>query len=43
VAEGVETGAQMAFLRANDCDQVQGYYFSMALPPESLGALLRGG
>jgi EAL domain-containing protein (putative c-di-GMP-specific phosphodiesterase class I) len=43
VAEGVETGAQMAFLRENDCDQVQGHYYSMALPPEALGDLLRRG
>jgi len=28
LAEGVETEAQMAFLRAAQCFDVQGYYFS---------------
>jgi diguanylate cyclase (GGDEF)-like protein/PAS domain S-box-containing protein len=28
VAEGVETDEQMAFLGANACDEIQGYYFS---------------
>lgn len=28
VAEGVETEAQMAFLREMGCDQIQGYYYS---------------
>ena len=28
IAEGVETEAQLAHLRRNRCDQVQGYYFS---------------
>jgi EAL domain-containing protein (putative c-di-GMP-specific phosphodiesterase class I) len=36
IAEGVETGAQLAFLRDHDCDQMQGYYFS---PPVSRDAL----
>jgi diguanylate cyclase (GGDEF)-like protein len=31
VAEGVETRAQLEFLRMNHCDEVQGYYFSMPL------------
>src|SRR5579871_6620944 len=30
-AEGVETEAQMSFLRARSCDQIQGYYFSKPL------------
>ena len=33
VAEGVETEAQLTYLRANHCDQVQGYLFSRPLPP----------
>ena len=36
VAEGVETREQIAFLRQHDCDQMQGYYFSPALPRETL-------
>jgi diguanylate cyclase (GGDEF)-like protein/PAS domain S-box-containing protein len=31
VAEGVETAAQLAFLKRNHCDQVQGYFFSKPL------------
>lgn len=32
IAEGVETRAQLDFLIDNGCDEVQGYYFSPALP-----------
>ncbi|MES2151236.1 MAG: EAL domain-containing protein [Pseudomonadota bacterium] len=32
IAEGVETEAQLAFLRRNHCDQMQGYLFSHPLP-----------
>jgi diguanylate cyclase (GGDEF)-like protein/PAS domain S-box-containing protein len=32
VAEGVETLAQLECLRARQCDEVQGYYFSRPLP-----------
>lgn len=28
LAEGVECQAQLDFLRANDCDEVQGFFFS---------------
>jgi EAL domain-containing protein (putative c-di-GMP-specific phosphodiesterase class I) len=31
IAEGVETAAQMSFLRAHHCDEIQGYYFSKPL------------
>ena len=34
VAEGVETDAQLAYLRANHCDQAQGYLFGRPMPPE---------
>ncbi len=34
VAEGVETAAQSALLLAEGCDEVQGFYFSEAVPPE---------
>ena len=32
VAEGVETEAQLNFLRAHGCDEMQGYYFARPLP-----------
>ena len=32
VAEGVETSEQLAFLRAQGCDEVQGYHCSRPLP-----------
>ncbi len=34
VAEGVETQEQLDFLRVRGCDEMQGYYFSHALPVE---------
>ena len=42
VAEGVETEAQLEYLRQHDCDEVQGYYFSEPLPPEEFRKLLGG-
>lgn len=36
VAEGVETKAQLDFLRRRACDTVQGYYFSRPLPPDDV-------
>jgi diguanylate cyclase (GGDEF)-like protein/PAS domain S-box-containing protein len=32
VAEGVETAEQLEFLRANACDELQGYYFAKPMP-----------
>ena len=39
-AEGVETVAQLDQLRANGCDQVQGYLFSRPVPARDVAALL---
>ena len=41
VAEGVETAEQEAFLRSHDCDEIQGYYFSRPVAPESVAELVR--
>ncbi len=41
LAEGVENEAQLSFLRAHHCDEIQGYYFSKPLPPEDLADRLR--
>jgi diguanylate cyclase (GGDEF)-like protein/PAS domain S-box-containing protein len=41
IAEGVETDEQLAFLRENDCDELQGYRFSRPLPPQEIQELLR--
>jgi diguanylate cyclase len=43
VGEGVETEEQMAFLRANGCDEAQGYYLSMPLAAEHFAKLLKPG
>ncbi|HMR62474.1 MAG TPA: EAL domain-containing protein [Anaerolineae bacterium] len=40
VAEGVETRAQLDFLRQQGCDEIQGYYVSHPLPVDDLAALL---
>jgi diguanylate cyclase (GGDEF)-like protein len=40
IAEGVESRAQMALLRRHFCDEIQGFHFSRALPPEELGKLV---
>lgn len=41
VAEGVETQAQMDFLKANQCDEIQGYLLSPPVPAEQFAELLR--
>jgi len=41
VAEGVETAAQLEYLRSHECDQIQGYYLSRPLPVPELEKMLR--
>jgi len=43
VAEGVETQEELAFLRAHQCDEAQGYYFSRPVQPEEFAKLLKTG
>ncbi|HXN27627.1 MAG TPA: EAL domain-containing protein [Candidatus Acidoferrales bacterium] len=43
IAEGVESQQEFAFLRAQHCDEAQGYYFSRPVPAEDFAALLRTG
>jgi diguanylate cyclase (GGDEF)-like protein len=41
IAEGVETAAQAAFLRAERCEELQGYLFAKPLPAADFEAYLR--
>ena len=41
VAEGVETKAQMSFLRTLGCDQLQGFLFSPAVVADELARMVR--
>ncbi|MBV9493942.1 MAG: EAL domain-containing protein [Acidobacteria bacterium] len=40
VAEGVETKAQLDFLKGHDCREMQGHYFSIPLPASEFTTLL---
>jgi diguanylate cyclase (GGDEF)-like protein len=40
IAEGVETDAQVRFLRRHGCDEVQGFLYGEAVPPEAHARLL---
>ena len=40
IAEGVETEAQLRFLEAHGCDEMQGYFFSKPVPTEEATHLL---
>jgi diguanylate cyclase (GGDEF)-like protein/PAS domain S-box-containing protein len=40
IAEGVETPDQLEFLKAHQCEEAQGYYFSRPVPPQQLVKLL---
>ncbi len=43
VAEGVETPAQVAYLRRHQCSHMQGFFFSRALPAAQFEAMVRAG
>jgi diguanylate cyclase (GGDEF)-like protein len=40
IAEGVETDAQVRFLKRHGCDEVQGFFYSEPVSPEAYGKLL---
>lgn len=40
IAEGIETEAQLAFLKSLGCDSGQGYYFSKPLPADDLAKFI---
>jgi diguanylate cyclase (GGDEF)-like protein/PAS domain S-box-containing protein len=41
IAEGVESRAQMAYLRRHRCDEIQGFHFARALPAAELATMVR--
>ena len=43
IAEGVETEAELSFLRQHPCDEIQGYFFSPPLPAPKFEELLTSG
>lgn len=43
IAEGVETEGQLNYLLFNECDEMQGYYFSRPVPAADFGEMLRYG
>jgi diguanylate cyclase (GGDEF)-like protein/PAS domain S-box-containing protein len=43
IAEGVETRAQLAYLRRHECDEIQGYYFSKPVAAAAIARALQEG
>jgi len=43
LAEGAETAEQLRFVREQNCDEIQGYYFSRPIAPETYAIMLRDG
>ncbi|HYS63416.1 MAG TPA: EAL domain-containing protein [Paraburkholderia sp.] len=43
IAEGVETSAQLDFLRERACDEMQGFYFAKPLSTDAISELFQGG
>ena len=43
IAEGVESREQLAFLRARQCEEIQGYLYSEPVPADEFAELLREG
>ena len=43
IAEGVETAEQLAFLRRNQCDEMQGYLYGKPVPAHEFGNILQEG
>ncbi|MGZ8289943.1 MAG: EAL domain-containing protein, partial [Telluria sp.] len=43
VAEGVETEAQLSYLRRHVCDEMQGYFFSRPVPGDEFERMLQAG
>ncbi|NJA89354.1 EAL domain-containing protein [Rhodocyclus tenuis] len=43
IAEGVETEAQLDYLRVRECDEMQGYLFARPMPADAFGCLLQDG
>ena len=41
IAEGVESLAQLSFLRSNNCDEMHGYLYSKPLSVEACTTLLK--
>lgn len=43
IAEGVETEAQMEFLRSRNCNEIQGFHFSRPVPEQEMERMMKEG